>query len=555
MRRYLSFALTSLAFLVVAGLSGLAVARLMGSLTAFRSPFPAESLPAAQPAGLPQSERLVIVLIDALRYDTSIDAQLMPTLARLRSLGASAEMLAQPPSYSEPMWGVLLSGAYPEISGAPAINLEYGELYPLPAETLFTVAHRAGLRTAVSGYNWFERMIPGAERDASFFTPGEDDAADVTVVAAAQPWLASRECALVLIHIDQVDYAGHHQGGPRDPHWNQAAARADAMLASILGQLDLQRDTLLVVGDHGQIDRGGHGGQDPEALSTTFMVAGAGVKPGALGTIAMSSVAPTMATLLGLPIPSANQGHILPILASPPSDLPAVAQQQARLAEAYLKSIGRSQPTASIATAADPVDEAQGIMQRARLDRLAAERLPRTAILAAAIVALAGLLLRARRTLTPMALPALAAVLAFHLVYLVIEQRTYSLSSVESQEGILRVMALNALAGYLVGAATVTVQSWRAGERGLATARRLQHFTLLTLILIVLFILPGYWDFGLRVTWALPNFLFAFLAFLGLLQLLLTSALGALLPLLIAGGTHLLEQKGARAVRRSGLRP
>jgi Type I phosphodiesterase / nucleotide pyrophosphatase len=555
MRRYLSLALTSLAFLVVAGLSGLAVARLMGSLTAFRSPFRAESLPAAQSVGLAQSDRLVIVLIDALRYDTSIDAQLMPTLARLRSQGASAELLARPPSYSEPMWAVLLSGAYPEISGAPPINLEYGELYALPAETLFTVARRAGLRTAVSGYNWFERMIPAAQRDAGFFTPGEDDAADVTVVAAAQPWLASREYGLVLIHIDQVDYAGHHQGGPRDPHWNEAAARADSMLASIMGQLDLQRDTLLVVGDHGQIDRGGHGGQDLDALRTTFVVAGAGVKPVALGTISMSSVAPTMAALLGLPIPSANQGTILPILVTPPSALAALAQQQTHLADAYLASIGRSQPTASITASADPVDEAQSIMESARSARLAAERLPRAAILIAVLIVLAVLLLRARRALTPVVLPAVAAVLVFHFIYVVIEQRTYSLSSVESQEGVLGAVALNALAGYLAGAAILAVQGWRRGDRGLAMARHAQHFTLLTLIMIVLFILPGYWDFGLQVTWALPDFLFAFLAFLGLLQLLLTSALGALLPLLIGGGTHLLEQKGARTVRRSGLRP
>jgi hypothetical protein len=262
-----------------------------------------------------------------------------------------------------------------------------------------------------------------------------------------------------------------------------------------------------------------------------------------------------MAALLGLPIPSANQGVILPILLAPPSNAQAVAQQQTRLADAYLESIGRSQPTGSIAASADPVGEAQSIVQRARLARLTAERLPRAAIVIAVVIALAVLLFRARRTLTPVAMPALAAVLVFHFLYLVIERRTYSLSSVESQEGILGAVAFTAMAGYFAGAAIITVQGWREGERGVAMARRAQHFTLLTLLLILLIILPGYWDFGLQVTWALPNFLFAFLAFLGLLQLLLTSAVGALLPLLIGGGTHLLEQKGARTVRRSGLRP
>jgi len=553
-RRYLTLALGSLVFLLLAGASGLVVSGLMGSITGFRSTFRAEDLPEAPAAGTAQTRRLLIVLVDALRYDTSIDSRVMPTLAGLRSLGARAEMRARPPSYSEPTWAALLSGAYPEISGAPAINLAYEDLPALPAETLFTVAHRAGVRTAVSGYYWFERMIPAAERDAGFFTPGEDNGADVTVVAAAQPWLDSQEYGLILIHLDQVDYAGHHEGGPRDPRWNEAAARVDEMLGSILRRLDLQRDTLLVVGDHGQIDRGGHGGQDADALRTTFVAVGAGVRPGDLGTIDMADVAPTMAALLGVPIPSANQGRILPILTAAPSSS-ALAQQQTNLARAYLASLGAGTPTEEIASSADPFAEAQAIMQRARDARLARQRLPRAAISVAVVALLVVLGLRARRTLAPLVLPALCTVLLFHLLYALVERRTYSLSSVESQEGILTAVVLNALAGYLLGAAIVTTQAWRLGEGGLPVGRRLQRFTLVTAALIALLLLPGYWDFGLRLTWALPDFLFAFLAFIGLLQLLLTCTLGVLLPPLIGGATHLLERIGARTVRRSGLRP
>ncbi len=555
MRRYRVLALRSFGFLVLAGLSGLALAGLMNSMSTFRSPFRAEVLPQAAAVGEAQTERLVIVLVDALRYDTSLDAHLMPTLAELRANGASAEMLARPPSYSEPMWAVLLSGAYPEISGAPLLNLAYDELSPLPAETLFSVSHRAGLTTAVSGFNWFERMIPVAERDAGFFTAGEDHAADVTVLEAALPWLAARDARLILIHLDQVDYAGHHEGGPRDPHWAEAAARVDGMLHSIISQLDLTRDTLLVVGDHGQIDRGGHGGQDLEALTTVFVVAGAGVRPGDLGTIAMADVAPTMAALLGVPLPSANQGHILPILIVSPQSVSALTQQQTALAQAYLTAIGQPGSTASIAEAADPVAEAQTVMQRAREARLADERLPRAVISVAVLALLTAAALRARRALAPLALSALSAVVLFHVLYVLIEQRTYSLSSVESQTGILTAAGVNGLAGYLLGAALVTWQAWRRGERGMFVAQRLHLYTLLAAAMILPLLLPGFWDFGLRLTWTLPDFLFAFLAFLGLLQLLLTCSLGVVLPALIGGGTHLLERIGARAMRRSGPRP
>jgi hypothetical protein len=53
------------------------------------------------------------------------------------------------------------------------------------------------------------------------------------VIDAALPWL-SEDYQLVLIHIDQVDYAGHHEGGVRSSNWDAAASRADALLAEIV---------------------------------------------------------------------------------------------------------------------------------------------------------------------------------------------------------------------------------------------------------------------------------------------------------------------------------
>ncbi len=149
-------------------------------------------------------------------------------------------------------------------------------------DNIFAAAQRAGLNTAVSGYAWFEGMLANSGVDAGFYTPGEDNAADIEVVAAALPWL-TEDYQLVLIHLDQVDYAGHHEGGPRSPNWNAAAMRTDSMLSQIVAQLDLTQDTVLVISDHGQIDRGGHGGPEPITLVEPFVLAGAGVVPGNYG--------------------------------------------------------------------------------------------------------------------------------------------------------------------------------------------------------------------------------------------------------------------------------
>ena len=212
---------------------------LIDSLYAYRSPLQHTPPAPGAPLGRPLTRRVVFVLIDALREDTARQAGVMPFLNELRARGARAAMHSRPPSYSEMGYSVLLTGAWPDLSDGPAFNLDYADIPTLTQDNLFSAAHRAGLQTAVSGYYWFEKLIPQADVAASFYTPGEDRAADRAVVDAALPWLKSGEQSLILIHLDQVDYAGHEEGGPRDPRWNAAATRADDLLREIVAQLDL----------------------------------------------------------------------------------------------------------------------------------------------------------------------------------------------------------------------------------------------------------------------------------------------------------------------------
>ncbi len=170
--------------------------------------------------------------------------------------------------------------------------------------------HRADLKTAISGYYWFEKLVPQADVDIHFYTPGEDRAADDAVLAAALPWLQDRSAEFVLVHLDQVDYAGHHEGGPQDPRWDEAASRVDDMIGEITGSLDLSRDTVLVLSDHGHIRIGGHGGQDEDVLVQPLVLTGKGINPGTYGDINQVDIAPTIAALLGAAIPSSSEGQV-----------------------------------------------------------------------------------------------------------------------------------------------------------------------------------------------------------------------------------------------------
>src|SRR5262249_13408905 len=76
-------------------------------------------------------------------------------------------------------------------------------------------------------------------------------------------------------------------------------------------QIDLTKDTVLVTADHGHRDSGGHGGDEPACLSVPMVAAGAGIRAGRFGPARLVDVAPTVAALLGLPVPAASQGQPL----------------------------------------------------------------------------------------------------------------------------------------------------------------------------------------------------------------------------------------------------
>lgn len=505
---------------------------IMDSLYAFRSPLK-DNPPAPGPAlGQPLTHRVVFVLIDALRDDTSHKKDVMPFLNQLRDQGAWATNHSRTPSYSEPGYSVLMTGAWPDLSDGPAMNLDYADIPTWTQDNLFSAAHRAGLRTAVSGFNWFQKLVPQSAVNDSFYTAGEDKAADVDVVNAALPWLKADQDQFILIHIDQVDYAGHHEGGPRSPNWDAAAARADGLLKQIVSTLDLSKDTVIVVSDHGQIDRGGHGGQDPIVLLEPFVAAGAGVKPGQYPDGNMTDVATTTAALLGLNIPADSQGVVrtdmLVLTADQQVNINnALMAQKTQLLTAYQQAIHSSVNTRGTT---ESVPGLLVAMDQSKTQRENSERIPRfmLAILLALIPAY--ILLRKRSELIAWLLGgALLYIVLFNFGYAVLAGRTYSLSSVTSASDIIMFtagttassMALTWLVlGYFL--------KWFKSAPG-ESAGKVMAFTFTTLYLVSL---PILWHFALNgalVTWTIPDMAGMFMGFLSILQVLVIAVFGLLL--------------------------
>lgn len=547
MNRKLLLLLSITACLAIAVVAYFWATGMMDSMYAYRSPLAAQPPAPGAPLDDALTRRVVFVLIDGLRTDTAADPQVMPFLNELRASGAAATAHSGIPSYSAPGYTVLFTGATPELSDGPPINLAYEEYIPWTQDHLFATAHRAGLATAISGFNWFEKMVPQDTVDDAYYTPDEDDAADRAVVAAALPWLGDNAHALTLIHLLQVDYAGHHEGGPQDPRWNAAAQRSDDLLREIVGTLDLTQDTVVVTSDHGHIDRGGHGGHEPVVLVEPLVVAGAGVKPGEYGDVQQVDIAPTLAALLGTAIPASAQGRVLTDMLDLPAgaaaNIEAAAQtQQQGLAAAYSATTGQA---LDVAAGSDAVAATQAAITAARTARATSERLPRL-LLALVILGVLGFVAwRTRsRALAWMVGAALVYLLIFNLKYAVLDGRTYSLSSVISAGDMIVTIATNAALAVSVAWLVLLLALRLYRQAPAAAAQTTLNWALLTIALVGLPALLSFVLNGAQVTWALPEPATYFLGFLAAMQMLVIAVVG----LVLAGVTAVAGAVGSRRV-------
>lgn len=496
--------------------------------------------------------QVVFILIDGLRYDTSLKSDVMPTLSQLRMKGAYARMHSETPSYSSPGYGVLLSGAWPELSSSAAFNLSYEDIRTLSQDNLFSSAHRLGLTTAISGLNWFEKLVPQSAVDFHYYTSGEDQVADQDVVNAALPWIQKGNSNLILVHIDQVDHAGHHQGGPASPNWDKAARRADALVARILAAMDLQQDVIFICSDHGHIDAGGHGGQEQVVRTEPFILTGKGIKQGDFGEVEMVDVAPTLAAILGINLPASTQGEVRVAMldglstAAQESILLEGARQQVQLLQKYSAAIGVAIPAADLTIdKTKTVSEYQHLLEKARNQRLIRERLPRLVIALAGLVLAVLLIWRLkffqRRKYF---YGALLYLFVFNLTYLVIGPGAYSYSTIVTELSFIVINGIISLLSIiLVWLLLVFPDRKRISSADLAAESGI--FSILTAAITLLPVVVHWvWD-GMFVTWALPNLLFHYIALLSLVQVIFIGSSG-----LIFAAVSLIINRRKKAIAR-----
>ncbi len=236
--------------------------------------------------GLHRPRRTVLVVFDGLGHE---EAQGMRSMARLRARGQCRKTDVGGLPLSRPVYAVLSTGLEADRTGAR----DNDDSLPLAAESVWEVAREAGLSVgAVSELSWWRELFPGGFDAYEML----DKSVDYFQHSAAVD--------LQVIHPLYIDEAGH-DGGAASPKYQAAVERADRELEGFLGEVDLTKDLVVVTADHGHSLRGGHGGRQDRVANVLTCYAGVGVRhDDTMGTLRSTTIAPSLALLLGLRFPA-----------------------------------------------------------------------------------------------------------------------------------------------------------------------------------------------------------------------------------------------------------
>lgn len=273
--------------------------------TATHTPAPTET-ETPSPTPLPVARRVLIISIDGLRPD-AIDAAPMPNLQILMQMGAYT-LTAQTifPSATLPSHTSMLTGLCPAKHG-----VNWNDYIPekgfAQGTDLFDIAHAAGLKTVMFvGKEKLRQITEPASTDVFRYINDRD-----TVIAKKITEEFPTDFGVMFVHFPTPDAMGHVYGW-MSPQYISVVQHADEAIGTLLkdlDNLDIRRETVIIVtADHGGHEHM-HGTRQPEDMTIPWVISGPGVRPGPLTTpVQTTDTAATAAWVLGLPLPQEWDG-------------------------------------------------------------------------------------------------------------------------------------------------------------------------------------------------------------------------------------------------------
>lgn len=276
--------------------------------------------------------RLVLVVIDALRFDfaqpqrSPVSGEPPVSLPFLGKMGFLQRLLesqphharlyqakADPPTTTMQRLKALTTGSLPTFIDAGS-NFASSAIVE---DNLIKQLSSTGRRVVFMGDETWNDLFPGVFSQALFFPSfnvRDLETVDNGIMKHLYPTMDSDKWDVLITHFLGVDHCGHKHD-PYHPEMAKKLTQMDKMIQGLVKRL--KNDTLLVVtGDHGMTISGNHGGESElETSAALFLYSPRALFPSAPAEkpeiIPQISLVPTLALLLGLPIPFGNIGEVI----------------------------------------------------------------------------------------------------------------------------------------------------------------------------------------------------------------------------------------------------
>jgi ethanolaminephosphotransferase len=361
--------------------------------------WPSDSAAAARTAPF---DRIIFMVVDALRSDFVYGnaSNFHFTQSLIRSGGAVPFTgHASPPTITMPRVKAITTGSVPSFVDLILNFAESDTTSTLKDQDTWLAQVRAkDGKLVMYGDDTWLRLFPGffhrADGTTSFFVSDFTEV-DNNVTRHIPTELAQNDWSAMTLHFLGLDHIGH-KTGPKGPNMPAKQAEMDSIVKDIYTAMEqeahLNSCMLVLLGDHGMNEGGNHGASSPGEVSTALTFISPKFKAAFEGrtspvddavdyqyydVVEQSDIVPTLAALLGFPVPLNNLGVIIPYLLelwTRPEDQYALLYENAlqiyRIAEATFPNsfTEASTPPDCSATSGDEPDMLACLWRRVSAD-------------------------------------------------------------------------------------------------------------------------------------------------------------------------------------------
>ncbi|KAI0554200.1 alkaline-phosphatase-like protein [Xylaria curta] len=283
-------------------------------------------------------DKLIFMVVDALRSDfVYLDGSGFEYTRSLINDGVALPFTAHAtsPTITMPRIKAMTTGTTPSFLDAILSFDEADTSSTLASQDTWLAQMKAkntGKLIMYGDDTWlklFPATFDRAEGTTSFFVSDFTEV-DNNVTRHIDNELANDDWNTMILHYLGLDHIGH-KTGPRGPNMIPKQREMDAIVRRIYGAMEASehlRSTLLVLcGDHGMNDAGNHGASSPGETSAALVFASPKLKTISGNTkapakfvenfqyysiVEQSDLAPTLAALLGFPVPKNSLGAFIP---------------------------------------------------------------------------------------------------------------------------------------------------------------------------------------------------------------------------------------------------